>query len=53
MSFFDAEGGAILTHLLVVGAKDFKDALGDKLPIVIMCLGKLCTILHLFKHTDI
>ena len=44
MPFFDAEGGAVLTHLLIVGARDIKDAVGDKLPIVIMSLGNIILV---------
>ena len=39
MAFFDERGSARLTHLLIVGARDVKDAIGDKLPIVVMSSG--------------
>ena len=48
MAFFDEQRSAQLTHLLIVGARDIKDALGDKLPIAIMSLGKgvYCTLVQ-------
>ena len=40
MSFFDKQGSAQLTQVIIVGARDVKDALGDKLPIAIMSFGE-------------
>ena len=39
MSFFDSEEGANFTHLIIIGGRDIEDAIGKKLPIVIMSLG--------------